>query len=73
MGAESGPTSVNASVVTAYAQQGFRYLGRTALTKEVAPAVPKPQNYTAPEPDEDGNIVLPTILATPAGDVYAGR
>lgn len=75
IGAEGTPlaSTVNASVVTAYQRDGYAYVGRIALVKDMEVTVPEPQPYSEPKPDEEGNLVMRTVRATPDGDVYVGR
>ncbi|KAI8471057.1 MAG: trypsin-like cysteine/serine peptidase domain-containing protein [Monoraphidium minutum] len=73
-GAESagGNNTVPGSVVTAFLEEGFRYLGRIRLAHEAGPRPEPAGEQPAPERDEKGAWRVKAVRCTAEGDMYIG-
>ena len=77
-GAESagGQLPVPADVVTRFLEEGFKYVGRIRLARDVGPAPEPAAGGGAPEAPAagpDGHWDVKAVRCTPEGDVYVGR
>lgn len=74
-GAESagGNSTVPFSVVTAFVQEGFRYLGRIRLARDMGPAPEPSDAQPLPETDSKGDWAVKAVRCTADGDMYIGR
>jgi hypothetical protein len=74
-GAESagGTEAVPPSVVSRFAAEGFKFVGRIRLAHEMGPRPQPADSQPEPEADHEGNWRIKAVRCTAEGDVYIGR
>lgn len=65
--------SVPPNVVNRFVAEGFKYVGRIRLARDLGPRPDAASDQPEPETDADGDWTAKAVRCTPEGDVYVGK